>query len=105
MVIKHTKICPKCGKEFEAKKRNQIYCSNKCGISVRVARCWQRKVNKIKVLDKNLKEKEYYKVTHTETLKYKGQSNDGKILVFQGDLSDTYKIIPIENILSIEEAK
>jgi hypothetical protein len=54
------KICPVCNNQFEAKRRNQIYCSSTCRADINNDKL-KTKFNSIKTLEKMSQAGEHYK--------------------------------------------
>lgn len=73
------KRCEKCGKEFDAFRSWDKYCSNACGSKVRVERFWK---NKLKGADLKGPKEDFWKVLDTAPNEVSGLRQamlDGKI--------------------------
>ena len=89
------KTCPACGTAFEAKRRNQLYCSPECRADINNDKL-KAKFNNIKILEKEKNVGDRYKAAYLSAMRVveidydRQQKND--LISFEGKTFE--KIIP-----------
>ena len=81
-----SKICPMCQKSFDAKRRNQLYCSPECRSDINNQKL-KAKFNNIKTLENDKSINEKYKKAYQESV---------RVVLLDYDEKDKNEIIKFE---------